>query len=282
MVSKHLDDKLLLAQASWLKDVSDCWHIFRTQAGAWYESPKEEERRLNEKVGRSFIRLQQSLDAASKAEKYGVDFQKMFDGTSLPKEIDVPRLTHVDSTDVLGPLVDTVRAFNEERLKTWAAHAEKLRKLIVDACPTGWVPDGLLRDDEANAARRDALMKNPRYKLIGPAVSMLTDIDTGFEEIKKYTDGSIITAELLKSCKQAVATGTDTVTFTFLIFNLKVKVPEIKDKQTRHDLLKDVINQVKPKIQLTQNYAVYVQALKQCEDPMEALRQADEKFAAQA
>ena len=98
----------------------------------------------------------------------------------------------------------------------------------------------------------------------------------------KYTDGSIITAELLKSCKQAVATGTDTVTFTFLIFNLKVKVPEIKDKQTRHDLLKDVINQVKPKIQLTQNYAVYVQALKQCEDPMEALRQADERFAAQA
>ena len=201
----------------------------------------------------------------------------MFDGTSLPKEIDVPRLTHVDSTDVLGPLVETVRAFNEERLKTWA-----VRKLIVDACPTGWVPDGLLRDDEANAARRDALMKNPRYKLIRPAVSMLTDIDTGFEEIKKYTDGSIITAELLKSCKQAVATGTDTVTFTFLIFNLKVKVPEIKDKQTRHDLLKDVINQVKPKIQLTQNYAVYVQALKQFEDPMEALRQADEKFAAQA
>ena len=43
-------------------------------------------------------------------------------------------------------------------------------------------------------------------------------------------------------------------------------MPEIKDKQTRHDLLKDVINQVKPKIQLTQNYAVYVQALKQCED----------------
>ena len=125
-------------------------------------------------------------------------------------------------------------------------------------------------------------MKNLRYKLIGPAVSLLTDIDTGFEEIKKYTDGSIITAELLKSCKQAVATGTDTVTFTFLIFNLKVKVPEIKDKQTRHDLLKDVINQVKPKIQLTQNYAVYVQALKQCEDPMEALRQADERFAAQA
>ena len=115
--------------------------------------------------------MQQSLDAASKAEKYGVDFQKMFDGTSLPAEIDVPRLTHVDSTDVLGPLVDTVRAFNEERLKTWA-----VRKLIVDACPMGWVPDGLLGDDEANAARRDALMKNPRYKLIGPAVSRLTDI----------------------------------------------------------------------------------------------------------
>ena len=206
----------------------------------------------------------------------------MFDGTSLPETIDVPRLTHVGSTDVLEPLVDTVRAFNVERLKTWAAHAEKLRQLIVDACPTGWVPDGLLRDDEANAARRDALMKNPRYKRIGPAVSMLTDIDTGFEEIKKYTDGSIITAELLKSCKQAVATGTDTVTFTFLIFNLKVKVPEIKDKQTRHDLLKDVINQVKPKIQLTQNYAVYVQALKQFEDPMEALRQADDSFSAQA
>ena len=113
----------------------------------------------------------------------------------------------------------------------------------------------------------ETLLSNPAYQTIGPLcqeVMRQSDLLTRLRGAKGNID--MIEVQLLSDAKRARLTGTDVVSYTFLLYCLKQKAPTIEDLKVRKDPVMDCVGKVKAKVTLTDKYDCYVKALTEGKD----------------
>ena len=73
---------------------------------------------------------------------------------------------------------------------------------------------------------RQALLMNPSYMKIGPAITQLEGLLACWRRLAADGSGPALEAPLVQTAKAAVATGVDTVGTTFALYHLYHKIPK--------------------------------------------------------
>ena len=91
---------------------------------------------------------------------------------------------------------------------------------------------------------REALLKNPHYNKIGPAIAELEGFLTCWRRLAADGSGPALDAKHVQDSKEAITLGVETVGTTFAIFQLYHKISKEPLVNTRRDQLKALREQL--------------------------------------
>jgi hypothetical protein len=116
----------------------------------------------------------------------------------------------------------------------WVKDVEAASQQVEKFCLSGWVAnESLLQDSDAAKAARKALLTNPNYKDIGPAVEMLEANRALLETVNMPGHAVVVPAEFVARLRSIVAHGLETVVITFCLFLVYEKIPRITDPELK-------------------------------------------------
>jgi hypothetical protein len=148
---------------------------------------------------------------------------------------------------LLGALAGEAGALLSRLLSSWAGQVQSQTAELASFCMAGWQ---VCKHDICTHLRKDVregLLKNASFMKIGPVVASLESAVSIFK--KMYADGcgAAIDVQLLAAARQAIANGVDTVTTTFALFQIYLKIPKEPLVTVRRDLLKALREQMRAK-----------------------------------
>ena len=171
-------------------------------------------------------------------------------------------------------LITSGEKYVKSILQQWIDYAKQSIKDISDACPGNWLPVPLLHGGEAADSMRNLLLKNPAYPKIGGFVTSLSEQIPAFLTLRGVPpNDAAVDLTLVADAKKAVVTGSDTVAYTYGVYMITNKMPSTKDLLVREGLATALLENLRKKVKLPEEWSVYIKALGKGDDPKKALEQ---------